>query len=162
MKHYELLYLVSGQVPETDIEGIQAGVADWISKVGAKLTKQEPWGRRKLAYAIKHEKYGYYTVVEFDIEEEKLKDLNKELRLAKNIMRYMIVDKKPMSAKELLLQERAQERAKSRMAQQQESHGKKETQSGTTKNDPAKDDSKISLEDLDKKLDELLDTDIIK
>lgn len=163
MKHYELLYLVSGAVPETDVEAIHTEVADWISKTGAQLTKQEPWGRRKLAYPVDHEKYGYYTVAEFEAEPETLKDLRKNLTLAKSIMRFLMIDKKPMSAKELLMQEQAKKRVQARMAQQESVGGKGEKGTGRTSKleQPAKKESKISLEDLDKKLDELLDTDII-
>ncbi|MBI4090646.1 MAG: 30S ribosomal protein S6 [Candidatus Komeilibacteria bacterium] len=163
MKHYEMLYLVSGAVPETEVAGIQSEIADWIAKAGAKLTKQEPGGRRKLAYAIKNEKYGYYTVVEFDAEQDSLLGLKKQLTLAKTIMRFLLIDKKPMSAKEMLLQEQAQKRAQARMTQQDTRAGKGDKPSiGSPKHDQtSKKDSKISLEDLDKKLDELLDTDII-
>ena len=163
MKHYEMLYLVSGSVPETDVEGIQSEVANWVLKSGAQLTKQEPWGRRKLAYPINHEKYGYYTVAEFDAEQETLQELRKQLTLAKSIMRFLMIDKKPMSAKELLLQERAQKRAQARMAQQDSASGRTEKTPGSTSkpDQSAKKEPKISLEDLDKKLDELLDTDII-
>ena len=162
MKHYEILYLVSGSVPETEVGGIQTEVADWITKTGAKLTKQEPWGRRKLAYAVKNEKYGYYTAVEFDAEENSLQQLGKQLTLAKTIMRFLLIDKKPMSAKEMLLQERAQKRAHARAAQQETCGVRSDRPAAGTKQDqPAKKDPKISLEDLDKKLDELLDTDII-
>lgn len=163
MKHYEILYLVSGAVPETEVGKIQTEVADWITKTGAKLTKQEPWGRRKLAYPVNKEKYGYYTAVEFDAEENTLQQLRKQLTLAKTVMRFLLIEKKPMSEKELLMQEKAQKRAHARAAQQETrgSRSDRPVTGGTKPDQPAKKDPKISLEDLDKKLDELLDTDII-
>jgi len=60
MKHYELFYLVSGSVPETELEPLKKEVSSWISKEEGKVTKEESWGRKKLAYPINKENHGFY------------------------------------------------------------------------------------------------------
>ena len=154
MKHYELLYLVTTEVPETELETIQKEITGLITGGKGTATKQEAWGRRKLTYPINKENYGFYMLVEFDIEGAELFEIRKKLELNPRIARYMLLEKKPMSERELLAQERAQKRA----------HLRKQAEMTkvpvTTKPEP-KDETKISLEDLDKKLDEILDTDII-
>ena len=165
MNHYELFYLISAQVPETELGKIQDEVTDWISGLEGRETKREQWGRRKLAYPIRKEKYGFYHLVEFDIVTERLKELVKKLNLHKTILRYLITEKHPMSAKELLMQEQARKRIQARIATKEadERAAAIHEKSGTKPPHPgAKKEPKISLEDLDKKLDELLDHDIIR
>lgn len=160
MKHYELLYLVSAQTPENELENITAEISGWVRVARAAVTKQESWGRRKLAYAIKHEKYGYYGLFEFDAPAEAIAVLNKQFNLHRMILRHLIVEKKPLSAKELLMQEEAKRRVHDRLAREEASKPQHPGDKGKAAG--AKKDGKISLDDLDKKLDELLDTDMIR
>jgi small subunit ribosomal protein S6 len=164
MKHYELFYLASAQVPENQLETIQDEISGWITKLGGSVTKRESWGRKKLAYPVNKEKFGFYLLNEFDLDSLKLAELQKDLRLHKLIMRYLLLDKKPMSAKELLMQENAKRRALTRSQGTDVRPGKR-TEVPATSNEEnttaSKKEAKISLDDLDKKLDELLDTEMI-
>ncbi len=161
MKHYELFYLVSAHVPENQLEPIQDEISGWVKKLGGTVTKQESWGRKKLAYPVNKEKFGFYLLNEFDIETEAIAELQKNLRLHKLVLRYLLLDKKPMSAKELLMQENAKRRALTRM-QGTDARGKRsDTPPQDDSTTESKKDAKISLDDLDKKLDELLDTEMI-
>ncbi len=163
MKQYELLYLVSAHVPENQLETIQNEVSGWVKKLGGTITKQESWGRKKLAYPINKEKFGFYLLNEFDLESLNVAELQKDLRLHKLIMRYLLLDKKPLSAKEVLMQENARRRALTHGQGTDMRPGKRQdaampSDESTT---GSKKDAKISLDDLDKKLDELLDTEMI-
>ncbi|MEK7584076.1 MAG: 30S ribosomal protein S6 [Patescibacteria group bacterium] len=157
MQHYELLYLVTTEIPENELQKIQSEVSGFITQQGGKIAKEEQLGRRKLAYPIKAERYGFYILTEFDLEPEHALALRKTLELHKHISRHMLVEKRQLSAKEMLMQEQAKRRVQERMEKQaQRDQAAKEETSGT------KHDQKISLEDLDKKLDEILETDIIQ
>ncbi|OGY89791.1 MAG: 30S ribosomal protein S6 [Candidatus Komeilibacteria bacterium RIFCSPLOWO2_01_FULL_52_15] len=157
MKHYELLYLVTTQVPETQLEAIQREISDWIEKQGGKITRHEAWGRKKLAYPVAKEKFGYYLLVEFDAEPSTILQLEGQLRLHKQVLRHMLVNKKPISAKELLQQELYMQRHQRRQVEAlQRGAGADEKKALEKK------EGKISLEELDKKIDELLDSDMIK
>jgi small subunit ribosomal protein S6 len=163
MKHYELFYLVSAHVPENQLDTIQGEVSGWIKKLGGSVTKQESWGRKKLAYPVNKEKFGFYLLNEFDLEGLSLAELQKDLRLHKLIMRYLLLDKKPLSAKEVLMQESARRRALTHGTGADTRPGKRQDMPAPTDDSKteSKKDAKISLDDLDKKLDELLDTEMI-
>lgn len=94
--HYELTYIVSAQVPETEHGALQTEVLDLLKK--AKTTiKLEAYslGRKRLAYPIEKQRHGFYTVLEFAFEEdaskEGLKDIDTSLRHNKNILRHLII-----------------------------------------------------------------------
>lgn len=168
MKHYELLYLISGSIPETELGTIQGDVNNLITKAGGVVTKHDLWGRRKLAYPIGTERNGFYIVAEFDAKTsegetlQSIHDLEKKLRLHKMLLRHLLTVKPPLSEKELLLQEQAQKRA--HMRTEKAEGDKTRNEKITVKKDASdadKKDSKISLQELDKKLDDLLKEDMI-
>lgn len=164
MKHYELYYLISGQVPENQLEEIQSEISKWIAELGGVSPKTQPPERKKLAYPIAKEGYGFYVAIEFEAETSITDGLQKKLKLHKGLLRYILTTKKPISEKELLKQEKARKSMQEkRLAKAspdkriQEPYVK--TPAPSTTPDKKK-EPKIQLDELDKKLDELLDQDI--
>lgn len=135
MKHYEILYLISSQYSEPEAESIAEKVKELITKAGGKITLKDNLGKKKLAYPIKQIYQGYYLLYEFDLEQKDLKKLNNDLGLTNEILRHLIVKK---SAKIPSMVELTKEKV------EEEKEEKKERK------------EKVKLEDLDKKLDELL------
>ncbi len=93
MREYELTYLVSDEVPEADLKKITDKVASFISGDGGKITKDESWGRRKLAYPIAKQNFATYITVWFELPKEKIVDIEHELRVNPQIIRHLIVVK---------------------------------------------------------------------
>ena len=65
-----------------------------IIKEGGEVVDFLEYKKRKLAYEIKHEKYGFHTVLRFVLDLEKLDKLGviqKSLNLKKEITRHIIV-----------------------------------------------------------------------
>lgn len=159
MKHYELLLLISGALPEADTETVKNEVSGAISAAGCSVTHAEVWGRKRLAYPINKERHGVYVLMEFDSSDTaRVREIVRKIQLNTLIMRHILLTKKPVSQRELDMQEAAQKRAHARAAREQTAK--------VTQPKPAETSAgaapKISLEDLDKKLDEILDQDIMK
>ncbi len=89
--NYEINFLIlQSQTEKAD--KIRKEVKDLITKFNGKITAELIYQKRKLAYEIKHERYGFYTVYRFDLENgETLKDLTKELNLLNTVARHIIV-----------------------------------------------------------------------
>ena len=49
------------------------------------------WGRRPLAYEINHKREGYYVVVEFTGESKTVEELDRNLRIADEVLRHKII-----------------------------------------------------------------------
>lgn len=146
VKHYELLYLISGNLTEEEVLPIKEKVKEMVKKYGAEITAEDSLGKKKLAYPINKLFQGYYLIYEFDLEGSQLKSLDKDLRMANEVLRHVIVNKNfqtPSLAK--LAEERAE---------------KEIVQAAEEKKEESKKD-KIKLEDLDQKLDEILEGGII-
>lgn len=90
MREYELTYLVSDDVPETDLKKVTDKVAGMVSGDGGKVAKDESWGRRKLAYPIGRQTFATYITVWFEMEAEKLAALDHELRVYPQVIRHLV------------------------------------------------------------------------
>jgi len=143
MNHYELLYLVSANYTEEELVPIKEKVKELITKFAGQITLEDNLGKKKLAYPIKTVRNGYYLLYEFDLEPEKIKDLEREIKLTPEIMRHQVVSKKVQSPS---------------MIQITENKAKKEKEVEEKKKS---DKDKIKLEDLDQKLDEILEGNIL-
>ena len=153
-QHYELTLLVSGAIAEDQHQAILSEVKALLKKNSAQITKTEELGRKKLAYAIGQLRHGFYFTYEFDMLPADLKKLTNELKLNNNIVRFLAIKKRLKTAEEI---SREEEMKASKVKEQLKKQ--KEVMVEKPKEMTAK--PKVSLEDLDKKLDELLDKDVI-
>ncbi len=95
MKHYELLTLVSGKYAEHELEPVTTLIDDTLRKHGALIQFTNSWGRRKLAYPVDHNFYGYYIFSEFDCDPSTVNLINRDLELSNEILRHHIEIKVP-------------------------------------------------------------------
>lgn len=172
-QHYELTYLLAGNLAENEQGPIQARLKQILDNLQAELGLSGTLGKRKLAYEVGNYKQGFYFWQEFNLTPGLLPTLEKELKLERNLVRFLIIKKKELTAEEI-----AKNLARQKAALQAESIA--ETKEEATKQAKAveeipvsgkKDDKpekiskhsapKISLEDLDKKLDEILDDNML-
>lgn len=164
IQYYELLYFVPGSVAEEKVPEAVAKVDEFLASVEAKIENKEELGSQKLAYQIKQEKYGYYVCITFYLAKDKLNKLNEQLRLAPEVMRFLIVKAKKKTAEDLAQEEKIQEKiqakkkevVKKELAAQEKKEEEAKAPAKPVEEASAPKD-KISMEDLDKKLDEILD-----
>jgi small subunit ribosomal protein S6 len=89
--NYEINFLILQSQTE-DADKIRKQVKELIKTNEGTVTDELTYQKRKLAYEINHEQYGFFTVYRFDLENgEKLKDLTKDLNLEKGVTRHIIV-----------------------------------------------------------------------
>ncbi|MBT4722451.1 30S ribosomal protein S6 [Candidatus Falkowbacteria bacterium] len=178
-EHYELTYIVSIKYLENDLVKVGNQVKEILKEATAEITKEEDLGKRKLAYPIKHIHQGTYLVLEFDMPKENLKKVNDQLAITNEVLRHLIIKKKVRTAAEIA----KEEAAKARLVKDKEKEDAKEAEetkekiekqekaaTETVKKEIApsveiastkKDDKKSTLDDLDKKLDEILKDDVL-
>lgn len=87
---YELLYIVHPDL-EASIDKITEGVKSSIETRKGKVSYEENWGKRKLAYPIKKSDVGIYVLTYFEMPKEALLKVERDLRLTEEIMRYMLL-----------------------------------------------------------------------
>ncbi len=144
---YELFYLI-GSSKEAELEKIKGEVNNIITSEGGVFEEKQTEERRKLAYKINHETHGTYIAQRFELENpEKIQAISRKLNLYPEILRAMT--SKTSELPELQTKE---ERIKASEKRSEKTEKKEEE----TKPETSKEEKKSGGEDIDKKLEEIL------
>lgn len=147
---YEISFIISSTIPENEHNKIQEQVLGYLDEAKAKHDKEFfSLGRKKLAYPIKKQRNGFYIFMVFELEDTAaLTELDTKLKHNNSILRHLIIKKDKASS-----QTPAEQAAKYKETDQESEPEKKEAPKTSGK----KENEKVNLEDIDKKLDDLLD-----
>jgi len=88
---YELVFIISPEVVEDRINDITESVNQFITGKGGTVSEVEQWGKRRLAYPIKHFEEGNYVLVRFKMEPGYNKELETNLRISEDILRHLLI-----------------------------------------------------------------------
>lgn len=91
MRDYELVIMLPSAMPDKQKKDITARVKTEIDKAGAKKVDQEVWAAKPLAYPIAKKETADYFLYRFSSDEQKIKLMEKNIRLDENILRYLLV-----------------------------------------------------------------------
>ena len=89
MIDYEILLLLDPDLSDEAQADVIARVRDLIEKGGGTFTRQDVWGKRKLAYEIDKKSEGTYHLLLFSAEPETLDEISRVLKIDDNVMRHM-------------------------------------------------------------------------
>lgn len=157
--HYEILFIVPNKFTEDEAKKVIAQVEETITKGGGQITHREYWGKKKLAYEIKHNAYGYYSLAEFDMEKTAVLAADQLLKLSTDVLRHQIVIKKAKSEQELAKEKAIRTKIDAKKAEEaKELQAKAEEKAAeeVTKPKSSKKTNKSDLKDLDEKLEGIL------
>ena len=90
MRTYEVLFILSPQVAEEEATSLITDFKKVGESTGAKLTNEEAWGRRRLAYPIQKFNEGNYHLFVFE-SDASLAELDRRMKNSDRILRHMIV-----------------------------------------------------------------------
>ena len=68
MRVYELIFILKPDLPDEEIDAAVEQVQSSLTEGGATIDKTDRWGKRKLAYAVKHCREGYYVLIQYSLE----------------------------------------------------------------------------------------------
>ena len=91
MSAYELMSIGK---PELDDQAVQQEiekVGQLIQTNGGQVKKVTPWGKRRLAYTVKDQREGHYVVQEFDLDQAKVQEVERVLRISDTVFRHLLV-----------------------------------------------------------------------
>lgn len=92
IKNYETVIIINGSYTEKEYQEALDKVKNYMKDL-IEIKKVEEIGLRKLAYEIKKQKTGYYTVIEFKTVVENIKELERLYRIDDNILKFIVVRK---------------------------------------------------------------------
>lgn len=87
---YELMVILKADRREEEISKHLGEIKKLVSDLDGKFFHEDDWGKRDLAYKIKKEEIGYYTVFGFELDPGKINEVNDALRIDPAIIRYLL------------------------------------------------------------------------
>ncbi len=114
MKDYELTVLIHPDL-EADLEKPLAKVRDIITGAGGSVTREDNWGKKKLAYPIAREEFAVYVYMDVQLPADAPLKISNTLNITEEVIRYLLVK---VDEKARALVEQA-EKAKSEQASQE-------------------------------------------
>lgn len=165
MNNYELLYILPSGMTGAEIKSVFGGIEEEIKKLGGErletlldhpfllkteVSKEEdseelknlPVIKRKLAYPIKKNRFGFYCLFNFKSDGEIVKEIDKQLKMNSNVLRYMLLQADPMTKDELALLQKLFARKRA----EQEKEGRKEREAQTAKKDKKAEEKIVKIE----------------
>jgi len=109
VRQYELVYIVPPDSTEDQLADVHKQVSVVVDRFGGSIEKTEPWGRRKLAYEINHQREGTYVLEVINGPGALTAELDRRLRTIDLVLRHMVV----RVDEELAIAERSKVRRKS-------------------------------------------------
>ena len=68
MRYYELLYIVNPNLEDDKVNNIIDEIGNDLNKSKVSIINHYLWGKKRLAYPIKNNKYGTYILLQFGAE----------------------------------------------------------------------------------------------
>ena len=91
MPLYESVYIARPDISATQVETLTAVMTKILEENGGKVTKDEYWGLKSLAYRIKKNRKGHYSLLNIDCPAAALTEMERNMRLHEDVLRYMSV-----------------------------------------------------------------------
>lgn len=139
---YELTYIINPNLSEQDVAAQTDKVRSFINEMAGEIKTEKLWEKRRLAYPIKKQGFGYYVTTEFNIEPQNIIELDKKIKLEQNILRHLLITKEEIKEphRRIMLPKPAREKI-----------------GIGPRPETAPPEEKVKIEELDKKLEEILE-----
>ena len=90
MTYYEMLVVLPGTLTEAEANPVIQTIKETVEKQGATELVVNDMGKSRLAYPMKHIRYGYYYILQFAAETKAIQEVQNRVRLVSNVLRMTL------------------------------------------------------------------------
>jgi small subunit ribosomal protein S6 len=91
MRLYDIVALVTPDLSDEDAQKVASEYRKLLSDGGAEIVKDEPWGRRRLAFPILRKREAYYQYFQVSAEPALIAEAERRMKLSDQILRHLAV-----------------------------------------------------------------------
>jgi small subunit ribosomal protein S6 len=91
MRAYEVMIIVDPEVDDAGVKSVVTRVTDLVQADAGRVATLDNWGRRRFTHPLKRKNEGTYLVFEIVTPATSLDPLDRNLRLADEIIRHKII-----------------------------------------------------------------------
>ena len=89
--NYELILIVAPETADEALEAVVNNVTQFITTKGGTIAETQRWGKKKLAYPLKHYLEGNYVLMKLRMAPALSMDLEKHVGITEQIIRHILV-----------------------------------------------------------------------
>lgn len=91
LNEYELTIILKPDLSEEKLTASIENIKKFITGKGGIISDTKPWGKRRLAYPIKHSLEGNYILLKFTMKPDQNRELETNLRISEDVLRHLLV-----------------------------------------------------------------------
>ncbi|MEM7442296.1 MAG: 30S ribosomal protein S6 [Pseudomonadota bacterium] len=91
MALYECVFIARQDVASAQVEALTEAFTEIITENGGSVAKTEYWGLKTLAYRIKKNRKGHYTLMNIDAPFEAVSEMERQMRLHDDVLRQLVL-----------------------------------------------------------------------
>lgn len=91
MPYYENVFIARQDISAAQVETMTEAFTAIIAENGGEVTKREYWGLKNLAYRIKKNRKGHYTLVNIEAPTDAVKEMERNMGLNEDVIRFMTI-----------------------------------------------------------------------
>jgi small subunit ribosomal protein S6 len=91
LQDYELIFILNPEIAEEALEARINSISQFVTTREGVISDIQKWGKKKLAYPIKHFLEGIYVLAKFQLKPARAKELEATLRISEEVIRHLLV-----------------------------------------------------------------------
>ena len=91
MRSYQSVLILKPDIEESRIDEALGKIGEFIKSNGGACLKTEKWGKKRLAYRVKKNRFGVYLNIYHTLEPSGVVDLERKYKLFDLIIKFMVV-----------------------------------------------------------------------
>ena len=92
MRNYELAFIISPNVDDEGATNVVEKVSGFVKAINGEVASVDVWGRRPLAYPINNHREGTYVRLETKMSPSSIGQLERNLKLSEEVIRYLLIN----------------------------------------------------------------------
>jgi small subunit ribosomal protein S6 len=91
LRSYQSVLILKPDIEESRVDEALAKIEEFIKSNGGAILKTEKWGKKRLAYRVKKNRFGVYLNLYHTLEPSGVIDLEKKFKLFELIIKFMVL-----------------------------------------------------------------------
>ena len=91
MSLYEHVFICRQDISQQQVEKLTENLTAILSEQGGNVEKTEYWGLRSLAYRVKKNRKGHYSLLNITADHSAISEMERQMSLNDDILRFMTI-----------------------------------------------------------------------
>lgn len=91
MRTYQTVIILKPDLDDSQVGESSEKISQYITKFEGSVVKTDVWGKKRLAYRVKKNRFGIYLNLCHTLDGSKLAEFENELRLYDQVVKYLVI-----------------------------------------------------------------------